>query len=91
MALVKTVLDEALQEAFKQAMTEFINVTKNSNAKDVSDAAIAAASSKFATVASTAIDAYIKSATIIIPPGQAVLVPPSAGSTTSPSLPAIIK
>ena len=86
MPLVKQTLDVALQEAFRQAMTEFINVTKNSDGKDVSNTAIVAASDKFATLASTAIDAYIRSAVIIVPPGQAT----NTGSTISPSLPAII-
>ena len=44
MALVKDTLDVALQEAFKQAMLEFIRVTKNSEGKDVSNTAIVAAS-----------------------------------------------
>ena len=94
MALVKNTLDSALKEAFRQAMLEFINVTKTSDAKDVSTAAISAAASKFAGLASTAIDAYIKSATITVPPGQLVVTAGSpaaqAGSTTTTSSPAII-
>jgi hypothetical protein len=84
MPLVKNTLDLALQEAFKQAMLEFIRVTRTSDAKDVSTAAINAASDKFAGLASTAIDSYIKSATITIPPT------PVAGTSTSVSPPAII-
>jgi hypothetical protein len=92
MALVKNVLDKALEEAFKAAMQEFINITRTSNATDVSNIAISAASTKFSAIASTAIDAYIKSATIIVPPGQVVVTVPATGtgSTSSPSLPAAI-
>lgn len=85
MPLVKTTLDSALQEAFKQAMLEFIRVTRTSEAKDVSTAAISAASEKFASLASTAIDSYIKSATITVPATQVV-----SGTTTVVSPPAII-
>lgn len=92
MALVKQVLNVALTEAFKQAMIEFITITKTSNAADVSNIAIAAAAAKFAALASTAIDGYIRTATIVIPPGQAVTTVPlvGTGSTVSPSLPAAI-
>ena len=84
MALVKNTLDTALQEAFRQAMLEFIRVTKNTEGKDVSNTAISAASDRFASLASTAIDAYIKSATITVPPT------PIAGASTALSPPAII-
>jgi hypothetical protein len=74
MPLIKKTLDIALEEAFRQAMLEFIRVTKNSGGKDVSDLAIAAASDKFAGLASTAIDTYVRTATIIVPgAGTAVI------------------
>ena len=92
MALVKNVLNVALTEAFREAMKEFIDITKKSNAKDVSEVAIAAAAATFALTASAAIDTYIRTATIIIPPGQVVQTVPvtGTGSTLSPSLPGII-
>ncbi|CAB4175573.1 hypothetical protein UFOVP972_257 [uncultured Caudovirales phage] len=92
MALVKTVLDKALADAFKAAMLEFITVARTSSEQDVSNAAISAASTKFSSLAATAIDSYIKSATVIIPAGQVVATVPAtgAGSTSSPSLPATI-
>jgi hypothetical protein len=85
MPLVKNTLDAALQEAFKQAMLEFIRVTRTSEGKDVSNSAVAAASDRFASLASTAIDTYIKSATIIVPP---TVVANGTATVTSP--PAII-
>jgi len=92
MALVPDTLNVALAKAFKEAMKEFIDITKKSNAKDVSEIAIAAASVKFALTASAAIDTYIRTATIIIPLGQGVQTVPltGTGSTITPSLPAII-
>jgi hypothetical protein len=39
---------------------------------------------------SIAIDSYIRSMTIIVPPGQAVATPVGPGATTSPSPPATI-
>ena len=59
---------------------------------NVADNARKAAAKTFASIATPAIDAYIKSATIIVPPGQVVVAPPPAGtgSTTTPSGPAII-
>jgi len=56
----------------------------------VSPAAIdQAAAAAFGATAGAAIDAYIRSQTLIVPPGQLVVAPPPAGtgSTTSASLP----
>jgi len=48
-----------------------------------------AAAAAFGATAGAAIDAYIRSQTLIVPPGQLVVAPPPAGtgSTTSASLP----
>lgn len=94
MPLVKPTLEKALEAAFSQAMYEFINSVRNNQGEDVSATAIANASSKFSKLAATAVDAYIKSATVIVPPGQVVssvsAAGPVAGATTLPSPPAII-
>ena len=45
---------------------------------------------QFAKDLSTAIDSYIRSATIIIPPGQAISNSSGPGTTVSPSPPAQI-
>jgi len=49
----------------------------------------AAAAAAFGATAGAAIDTYIRSQTLIVPPGQLVVAPPPAGtgSTTSPSPP----
>jgi hypothetical protein len=79
MALQKDILKLALKDAFKESL----NVLA---AYPGLDSKLTQAAEVFSEKASTAVDIYIKSATIIIPPGQA------AGSitTTTPSPPAII-
>jgi hypothetical protein len=67
MPLIKKTLETSLEEAFKQAMLEFLRVSKTSQGSDVSDTAIRAASEKFASLSSTAIDTYIRAATIVVP------------------------
>lgn len=108
MPLVKPVLDAAvkttLNTAFAAAMTDFVTVIKagpkvgnDSEALNLT-AAIASASLVFSNIAgpgiSTAVDAYIRSQTITIPPGQIVATAGSpaaqTGATTAPSPPAII-
>ena len=83
MALVKNVLEDALKKAFKDSLDSIAGYSAL-NAK------LEEASSIFSKQASEAIDAYIKSATIVVPPGQAVVAGTSAGSTTAPSAPANI-
>lgn len=93
MPLIPTTLNVALEQAFDKAMLVFAETIANSpQGTNVGDKARKAAAKTFANLATPAIDAYIKSATIIVPPGQVVLAPPPAGtgSTTSPSAPAII-
>ena len=95
MALIPNTLETVLAEAFDKGMLVFAETIKNSPpGTDVSDDARRLAAKTFAAIASTAIDAYIRSATIIVPPGQVVTAAspagPVAGSTTSPSAPAII-
>jgi len=48
-----------------------------------------AAAAAFGATAGAAIDAYIRSQTLIVPPGQLVVAPPPAGtgSTTTASVP----
>jgi hypothetical protein len=108
MPLIKPVLDTAvkvtLNSAFAAAMTDFVAVIKTSPAKGNDaealnlTAAIVSASLVFSNIAgpgiSTAVDAYIRSQTIITPPGQAVATAGSpaaqVGATTAPSPPALI-
>jgi len=90
MALSKQVLKTQLYTAFEDAMKQFIAVAKSGGIVDSQSKAITAASNVFSTKASNAIDAYIKSATITVPPGQAVVTTGGAGTTTTPSLPATI-
>jgi len=108
MPLIKPVLDTAitntLNAAFAAAMTDFVTVIKAGPAKGNDTealnltAAIASASIVFSNLAgpgiSTAVDAYIRSQTIITPPGQLVATAGSpaaqSGATTAPSPPALI-
>ena len=96
MALIPPVLNIQLTKAFADAMYEFISVSSQptNSAIDKSDLAITKASATFASIAGPAIDAYIRSQTIIVPPGQIVATAGTAlaqvGATTSTSSPAII-
>lgn len=90
MTLVKETLKTQLYAAFSDAMKEFINVAKSGGINDSQTKAIDSASNVFSTKASIAIDAYIKSATIIVLPGQVVATTGGPGTTTTPSLPAVI-
>lgn len=90
MALVKSTLEKALETAFSQAMYEFINSVRDNQGEDVSATAITKAAAKFSGLAATAVDTYIKTATIIVPPGQVVASGTVPGVTTAPSPPAII-
>ena len=95
MALVPILLNVALEEAFDKAMFVFAEtIANNPQGTNVADIARKAAAKTFALYATPAIDLYIRSATITIPPGQAVLTAfsptPLPGSTTTPSLPALI-
>jgi hypothetical protein len=95
MPLISTVLDSALEQAFDKAMLVFAETIKNSPVgTDVGDQARQAAAKTFSSIAAPAIDSYIKSATIIVPPGQVVATAGSpaaqTGATTAPSPPAQI-
>lgn len=93
MPLIQLTLNAALEEAFDKAMFVFAETIANSpQGTNVADNARKAAAKTFANLATPAIDLYIKSATIVVPPGQVVVAPPPAGTgaTTSPSPPAII-
>ena len=95
MALVPILLNVALEEAFDKAMFVFAEtIANNPQGTNVADIARKAAAKTFAGLATPAIDLYIRSATITIPPGQAVLTAfsptPLPGSTTTPSPPALI-
>jgi hypothetical protein len=99
MALVPPTLETALTAAYAAALTDFIAVIKanplglDSGAANLT-AAVTSSSVVFAKLATPAIDAYIRSQTITIPPGQAVATAGSpaaqAGATTAPSPPAVI-
>jgi len=72
MALVKDALKQ-------QIIIGLQNITPD---KDDPNGAINA----FAEVISTAVDTFIKTATVTIQPGQAVTTPAGPGSTTSPGV-----
>lgn len=78
MPLIKPVLQSAILAAFKKQSAPSVSLE--------------AAQSQLAADLATAIDSYIKSATVIIPPGQGVLAgaPPGPGATNAPSPPAQI-
>ena len=99
MALVPPTLQQALGAAYAAALTDFIAVIKTSPLGDPAGAAnltaaIASSSAVFGNLAGTAVDAYIRTQTITVPPGQTVTTAGSAvaqvGATTTPSAPAII-
>lgn len=95
MPLIKNTLEPILEQAFEEAMQVFSDTINSSPAgTDVSEIARKVAAKTFAAIASTAIDSYIRTATIIIPPGQVVssasAAGPVVGATTAPSSPAII-
>lgn len=93
MPLVPITLNTALEQAFDKAMFVFAETIANSPpGTNVADNARKAAAKTFANLATPAIDAYIKSATIIVPSGQIVVAPPpdGTGSTTTASSPATI-
>ena len=100
MPLFPPTLESALTAAYAAAMTDFVTVIKagpktgnESEALNLT-AAIASSSIVFSKLATPAIDLYIRSQTIITPPGQVVATAGSAaaqtGATTAPSPPAII-
>jgi len=99
MALVPLTLQEALTAAYAAALTDFIAVIKSNplgtdaGAANLT-AAVASSSAVFGGLAGTAIDTYIRTQTITIPPGQVVTTAGTAlaqtGATTTPSSPAII-
>jgi hypothetical protein len=64
MPLIPPVLQLQLKQSFANAMREFIKISKQGGNVDSQDIAIEAASLKFGLEASTAIDAYIRTATI---------------------------
>jgi len=97
MPLIPPILNTALTSAFAAAMYDFINISAQPGTNDGVDKsalAISTASATFSSIAGPAIDAYIRSQTIILPPGQAVATAGSpaaqVGATTSPSPPALI-
>lgn len=79
MALVPQTLQVQIYNAFLKAFNNKVATPETCALQISNDLALA-------------IDIYIKSQTIIVPPGQSVLAPPPAGTgtTVSPSSPAII-
>ena len=84
MSLVKSTLTLQIYQALSSLST----------AAQAGTLPLPAAQLQAAEAIATAIDTYIKSATIIVPPGQTVTTAGSpaaqSGTTVSPSLPAII-
>lgn len=96
------------KDAYYKAMQKFREVSSTqvgNTGKDIFDSANSQASQVFSDmmkklsadiskVVSENVDIFVKSATIIVPPGQAVTTAGSpaaqAGSTVAPSLPALI-
>jgi len=95
MPLVPSIILAAMDSAFVAGITamEAAAQTNIDNSKEiVSETQIkAAGGAAFAAIAGPAIDAYIRSQTLIVPPGQLVVAPPPAGTgaTTAPSPPII--
>ena len=73
MTLIKGTLKASIQAAMVSQYDGTPNAEQTSSMSD------------FADDLASAIDAYIKSATIIVPPGQVVLCAPYPGATTAPS------
>ena len=91
MALIPNTLNLALEEAFNKAMLVFAETIANSPpGTNVADQARNLAAKTFAGIATPAIDSYIRSQTIVIPPGQPVATSGGPGTTSAPSLPATI-
>ena len=102
MPLVPQTLNTALDDAFNKAMLMYTTVIESAikdpskvNPEEISKTAREKAAKTFADIATPAIDSYIKTATIIVPPGQVIAgsgggPAPVVGSTTSPSQPASI-
>lgn len=97
MPLVPQTLNTALDDAFNKAMLMYTTVIESAikdptkvDPDQISKNAREAAAKTFATIATPAIDAYIKSATVTVPPGQVVLsvspAGPVTGSTTTPGV-----
>lgn len=82
MALNKASLKNKIENAFKKQL----NAAKDKNADP--ETLIAELSQSIAD----AVDQYVRSATIIVPPGQPVqvIVPAGTGATAGPSSPATI-
>jgi hypothetical protein len=72
MPLVPPVLQLQLKQSFADAMREFIRISNQGGTIDTQEIAIEAASLKFGSEASIAIDAYIRTATI-----QTTSIPPA--------------
>lgn len=96
MPLVPSIINAAMDAAFvagMEAMAAY-STGKDDQKEASKDVVIAAGAAAFATIAGPAIDAYIRSQLITIPPGQVVATAGSAvaqaGATTAPSPPAII-
>lgn len=100
MPLVSQTLNTALVQAFDKAMLMYTTVIEsaikdptNVNPEEISKTAREEAAKTFAEIATPAIDAYIKSATVTVPPGQVVLsasaAGPVTGATTTPIVAAI--
>lgn len=94
MPLIRPTLQMALMEAFRAAMEDFIDNSKSTENKESANTAISRASQTFGNKAASAIDDFVKSATIIVPPGQLVATAGTpvaqTGATTAPSPPANI-
>ena len=90
MPLVQTTLNTALEKAFSEAMLTYQEVGEKAvkdgkNVADIAPLARLAAAKKFAEIATPAIDAYIKSASVqvTIPSG---LVTQGSSTASAPNL-----
>ena len=92
MPLSEPILEAALAAAFKAALTTLTEYAKTDPTGTLIpvDQKVEAGCLAFAKIAAPAIDAYIRTATIVVPPGQVVTTPGGPGTTSAPSPPALI-
>ena len=96
MPLVPPVIISGMDAAFVAGMNAMNSFSTGEDPARQNDpgTVIAAGAAAFAAVAGPAIDSYIRSQLIVVPPGQLVATAGSlaaqAGATTAPSPPAII-
>jgi len=83
--------DVLSQELIKRIVSnEHANAISDATCEWLSDTIAPIIAKELSAIIATEVTTYIKTATIITPPGQAVATSAGAGATSAPSLPAII-